>query len=104
MILDLEFYDKAADDTAKFMTADLRSKALSSGWDPEVVQGMSVEYGDSGHVVRFTPEVQDRAFVHEYGDEKTPPTAVIRKYRNNSPEADKFYMRSLRRHVEGPKE
>jgi len=74
---------KAAHASAAFMTNELRRSALEHGWHPDVVHNMNVRYTGSDFVVDIHPDYQDRAFVHEFGNEHTRPTAVIRKYNND---------------------
>jgi hypothetical protein len=82
--------NKAKEDTAVYMTAELRRNALSSGWHPEVVANMSVVHDNGSYKVTVHPDYTDRAFVHEYGNENSSPTAVIRKYSNNNTHGKAF--------------
>jgi len=98
MILDPKVYERAAHDTAAFMTADLRQRALSSGWKSDVVNGMNVEFGDSGFQVNIPEEHQEQAWIHEYGSELNRPTAVIRKYANADSDAKNMFMHNVSSH------
>jgi len=99
MILDLNVYEKAAHDTAAFMTADLRQRALSSGWHSDVVNNMHVEFGDDGFQVRIPDEHAERAWIHEYGSEKSRPTAVIRKFANDDASSKGMFMKNVSYHA-----
>jgi hypothetical protein len=102
MILDPDVYQKAADDTAASMTMELRGNALKAGWHKEVVDNLQVKHSDGSFSVHVHPDFKDRAFVHEYGDEKSKGTAVIRRY--NKPESgDKAFMKALKVHADGKK-
>lgn len=98
MILDPKVYERAAHDTAAFMTADLRQRALSSGWQPDVVNGMNVQFGDNGFQVDIHEDHQEQAWIHEYGSERDRPTAVIRKYANVDSDAKNMFMHNLAAH------
>lgn len=98
MILDPEVYEKAAYDTAAFMTADLRERALSSGWHPDVVNNMHVEFGDEGFKVNIHEDHQEKAWIHEYGSESSRPTALLRKYANDHSDAKSMFMNNVAYH------
>lgn len=97
----LEVKDKAAADTARFMQREIRRSAKEHGWDPSVVKNTFVKYEDNAFKVHVTPEYADKAFVHEFGDENNQPTAVIRKYNNNSGKAEKALLKSIYAHLGG---
>jgi hypothetical protein len=98
MFLDPEVYEKAANDTAAFMTAELRQRALRGGWKPEVVDHMHVRFDDNGFGVDIDEEYQEDAWVHEYGSERTRPTAVLRKYSNDSSKAKDIFVNNVSYH------
>jgi hypothetical protein len=93
----------AATNTAAFMTQQLRQSALDHGWHPDVVANMEVRHTDGKFNVHVAKEYKDRAFVHEFGNEHTQPTAVVRKYGNDTKTAQKFFMLSTDKHYGGLK-
>lgn len=98
MFLDPEVYEKAAEDTAAFMTADLRKRALGSGWQSEVANSMYIKFGDDGFKVNIPEEHEEAAWVHEYGSERKRPTAVLRKYSNDDSKAKNMFMNNVEYH------
>lgn len=92
---------KAANDTARFMTSQLRHHALNDGWDEDVVNNMSVVYENSKFSTKIHPDYQDRAFVHEYGDTQTRPKATIRKYANDPVMAKQAFTMAMNNHWKG---
>lgn len=94
--------NRATEDAAVYMTAELRNNALEHGWHPEVVSSMSVVHNSGSYHVQIHPDYQDRAFVHEFGDENTPPTAAIRKYSSSNGQ-QKAFMTLFNKHYRGKK-
>jgi hypothetical protein len=92
---------KAAGDAAHLMSAEIRASATEHGWHPDVVAGLNVHYDEGRFNVEFPDEHKDRAFVHEFGDEHNPPTAVLRKYAHQSAGAQKFFTQRLTKHLGG---
>ena len=91
----LEASQKAEQDTATYMTAQLRRQALHSGWDADVANTLHVSQVDGKFVAKVHPNHTDRAFVHEYGTETIRPTATIRKFMNNPKHVNDAYMVTL---------
>ena len=92
---------KASTDATLFMTADLRSKAASRGWDSATVNSLRVARSDGNYAVKFPPSTGDSAFVHEYGDPDKIPSAVIRKYDQAHPDLADFFEERLGKHLGG---
>lgn len=88
----------ASIDAAVFMTHQVRQTAVQHGWDPEVVAGLRVEHSGDKFSVKAHPDVADRAFVHEFGDEATLPTAAVRKYANQIGNTGTFLAKSISYH------
>jgi hypothetical protein len=93
--------EKAAHDTAAYVTADLRHSAREHGWDEEVVSNMRVQHGEDGYKVMVPDDLKDRAFVHEFGDESSAPSAVIRKYSNDHSVAAHVMLKNIEKHLGG---
>jgi hypothetical protein len=94
---------KAAQDTASFMTHQLRQSALQHGWDKDVAENTHVEYGSGKFTVKVHPDYSSRAFVHEYGSETQRPTAVIRKYVNDTSVAQGALISQMNEHYKAAK-
>jgi hypothetical protein len=94
----LQATQKAAHTTAQFMTQQLRHSAMQHGWDSDVVNHMHVIHENGSFKTHVDPEYAERAWVHEYGTETVRPTAVIRKYSNNSKIAKDALWHSIKHH------
>lgn len=97
----LESVQKAKQDTAVYMTADVRNRALNDGWHPTVVSTLRVEHGKDGFQTKVNTEHADAAFKHEFGDEDNRPSATIRKYANDTHASSQAFMVSLGKHFGG---
>lgn len=88
--------EKAAKQTSRYMTGQLRKEAKASGWPRHIVGNMGVIYDDS----KFQVHVHDRHFAEaqdlEYGTEHSRPTAAIRRSANRTKGADEFFTETLR--------
>ena len=93
----LEASHKAKQDTAAYMTAQLRRQALHNGWDADVVSTLHVTHADGKFAAQVHPDHADRAFVHEYGNETVRPTATIRKFMNDPENVNSAFMVTLNR-------
>jgi hypothetical protein len=95
----VELAAESAKDTAKFISEDVRDLATKHGWDPETVDGVSVNYDDSSFSLNIAPEVEHSAMNLEYGTETTAPTAVFRKYASNTKKAEQVFIRGLEKRI-----
>lgn len=93
--------EKAAHDTALYATLELRNHAISDGWEPEVADGLSVEYVDGKFNTKIHSGVSDRAFVHEYGTEVTRPKATVRTFKEDNSHIKEVFARQLHKHLGG---
>jgi 2,4-dienoyl-CoA reductase-like NADH-dependent reductase (Old Yellow Enzyme family) len=91
----------AAHAAATQMTSDIRHSALSHNWHPDVVRNTHVKYEDGKFGVHVHPDYEDRAFVHEFGNQSNQPTAVLRKYEHQSQNATKMFADSFMEHLGG---
>ena len=91
--------ENAAEDTAKFITEDLKGLASKHAWSTEAIDGVSVNYNNSEFSVDVNPEVEREVFTLEYGTETAPPTAVFRKYGSNTKDAERFFIKNLEKKV-----
>lgn len=99
----LDALHKATQDTAKFMTADIRRSARQHGWAPHEVNSLKVSYQDKAFTISAEGENASDAWVKEFGSEIQRPTAVIRKYSNNPGKAADVFMKRLNKHAGGPR-
>ena len=90
---------KAAHDTAQFVEGQIREKALAHGWDKKVVENTHVRFQDNKFNVYVHDKYVGAALTHEYGDETSRPTAVIRKYDNNPTGAGANFIQNLGKHM-----
>jgi hypothetical protein len=91
--------EDTAEDTAKFITEDLKGLAGKHGWDSKAIAGVSVSYSNSSFSINVDSEVEDDVSRLEYGTERIAPTAVFRKYNSNTKEAEKFFIKNLEKKV-----
>lgn len=97
----LDAFDRASNDAALYMTADLRRKATERGWSREVVNAMRVVRKGGDFIVKVPAALADQAWVHEYGDPDNTPTATIRNYDSRHPELTEFYGARFSAHSGG---
>jgi hypothetical protein len=93
----------AVKSTEGTLTQQLRDSASKNGWHPEIVNGLRVAHDGEKYSVVVNPEHADRAFVHEYGDETNKPTAVIRKFSDDTANIHSVYLSHLNDHYRGRK-
>ena len=86
---------KAAVDAALYMTADVRHSALKHGWDYDTASNTDVLYDGNQYKVHVQAEFERQAMDLEYGTERRRPTAVFRKYGNNTAQAERVFLSSL---------
>lgn len=91
--------EDTAEDTAKFITEDLKGLAGKHGWDAKSINGVSVNYENSTFSIDVDAAVKNDVSRLEYGTEDVPPTAVFRKYGANTQEAEKFFIKNLEKKV-----
>lgn len=86
---------KAALDTAKFVTHEVRSSATDHGWDAEVSSNTNIVFDGKSFNVAIHPDHYAQAMNHEYGTEQMRPTAVLRKYDSDTDDAEQFFVDSF---------
>lgn len=90
---------KAASDTARYMTADIRRSARQHGWADHEISAISVSYDGKAFNASLEGEHASAAWDREYGTETQRPTAVLRKYSNNPGKAEAVFMKQLSKHL-----
>ena len=99
----IEAVQKAAQDTANYMTYDARESAHAHGWNSHEADSIRVRYTDGEFHVHAEGDHAEHALSKEYGTETQRPTAVMRKYANNSGRSGEVFMAHLNRHAGGNK-
>ena len=73
---------QAGDAAARQGTESLRKLALGHGWNPRLVEHLSVEH-DGGHFeVQYPKQLEPQVHDHEYGSPSRAPRAAIRQFQN----------------------
>ena len=81
------------------MTSQLRSEAVASGWDHDLVGGLRVHYGEDGFQVHSHHKHVERVKDFEYGTPDRRPTAAIRRFSNRPKEHGEFFAGRLKKIV-----
>ena len=97
----LEALQKAANETAAYMTFDVRKSARTHGWEDHEANSLRVRYSDGSFGVHAEGDHAEAALTKEYGTEKQRPTAVMRKYGNHSGNAAGVFLDRFNKHVGG---
>lgn len=92
---------RAAGEATSAATHELRTSAARDGWSKDAAKAVKVDYADGQFVAKLTGKHRDTAFVHEFGDQNTPPKATIRKASRNTPVAESALLSSLETHLKG---
>jgi hypothetical protein len=90
---------KASHDTARFMSAHLRSEARASGWPDHLVSSLHVRHNSGSFTVHAHPSSRADVMDMEYGTTSIQPTAAIRRFNNDQKEAEQFLIGRLGHHM-----
>lgn len=90
---------KAAQQTSILMTADLRQSAMDSGWDSDIASNTLVMFDGTQYQVSVHTDFESQAMDLEYGTTATRPTAVFRKYANNTQPIEKAFIASMEKEL-----
>jgi hypothetical protein len=90
----------AADQTTAYATAEVRQRAVNAGWEDDVAGGTQVRFTGTAFESHITESVKDQAFVAEFGNEEQLPTAVLRKYDNDSEATQELFLTQAIRNIE----
>lgn len=80
-------------------TQRLRTFCRINGWPEEVASQMSIRNVDGEYTIYYPPHLAAKVNFLEYGDQDTPPSAVLRNFLTNYIDTDAFatgISRSLR--------
>ena len=95
-------FNRAVKSAARELTHGLRKHALKNGWPEEVIRGIGIHHNGKEFKLHTSPAVEDLIWKHEYGDETSTPTAIIRKFFNDKSKLSevvyRHYVRQNRRH------
>ena len=90
---------QAAHQTSYLITSEIRQSAIDSGWPSEVAQNTRVMYDGSAYQVSVRADLESEAMDLEYGTPQKRPTAVLRKYANNTSSAEDAFLGALERNL-----
>lgn len=82
----------ASRESARYMSALMRTEARASGWPEKVVRSIQV---DNSFNVRVSKEHHALAMNLEYGTPDTQPTAAMRRMANRTSQVEHFFVRRL---------
>jgi len=71
-------------------TQRLRTWCRMNQWPEAVVRQLSVVHKDGEYVIYYPPNLSDQVNFLEYGDQDTPPSAVLRNFLTNFIDQDSF--------------
>ena len=91
--------NKASHETARLMSAHLRSEARASGWPEHVVSNLHVKHDSGSFTIHAHPDQRQQVMDLEYGTTTTRPTAAIRRFNNDQRRADKFLIHRMAEHM-----
>jgi hypothetical protein len=90
---------KAAHKTSLLMTSDIRQSAVESGWSNELASNTHVMYDGTSYHVEVRDDLSSQAMDLEYGTPSTRPTAVVRKYANNTQQIEQAFVATLEKEL-----
>lgn len=90
---------KAAQSASILMTSDIRQSAMDSGWSSDVASNTLVMFDGSQYQVSVHTEFESQAMNLEYGTPSQRPTAVFRKYANNTQPIEKAIIASMEKEL-----
>lgn len=91
---------KAANDTSRLMSAQLRIEARKSGWPDDIVRHLAVHHKDGSFKVHAHDDHRSAVMDLEYGTPNQRPTAAIRRFTNRMNEAETFFARRTMKYLE----
>lgn len=84
--------NKSAHETARYMSTHLQNEARAAGWPDHVVKGMRVRHHDGEFKISANPKHSKEIHDLEYGTTDSRPTAAMRRFSNNTAEAEEFFV------------
>ena len=86
---------QASRETARFMSARLRSEASRAGWPAHAAGSLAVSYSKTG----FNVHMSDEASAIEYGI-GSQPDGTVHRFKNDTQEAEQFFLQRLEQYLE----
>jgi len=93
-----EAFDLALSESAEHLTESFRESATKHGWSEPVIAGVTIEHSQDALKLSVPQGLKSEFFDHEYGTEKTPPSAVSRKF-TSDPKTKKIIEQNIHTHV-----
>ena len=90
---------KAAKNAANLMTFDLQKNAINNGWSEDVAYATKVVFKNDKYQVSVSNKLNSQALDLEYGTTRSRPTAAIRKFANNTDDAQDSIVRALEKEL-----
>lgn len=90
---------KSAKNAASLMTADVQQNALESGWSEDVAYSTKVVFQNDKYKVAVSEKFNNQALDLEYGTTRSRPTAVLRKYSNNTSKIESSIVRGIEKEL-----
>jgi len=89
----------SSQETARLMSARVRSEAANSGWPEHIARSLHVTHGNSGFETHVHDDHHAEAMNVEYGTPETRPNAAIRRSNNRTEQAESFFLKRLNNHL-----
>jgi hypothetical protein len=84
--------NKSAQETARYMSTHLQNEARAAGWPDHIVNGMKVQHHDGEFKISANSKHSKEIKNLEYGTPDSRPTAAMRRFSNNTAEAEEFFV------------
>ena len=92
---------KAGVDASRSLTLNLRNMAAEHGWHPDLVKNLHVLFDGSDLKIHYPDSLKNHIHDLEYGTEHTRPTAVLRKFKNESSHVGNTLLSHFDKHMGG---
>jgi hypothetical protein len=86
---------KSAKNASKLMTLDVQQSAVQNGWKENVAQSTRVSYVKGKYEVSVASKFEGEALDLEYGTTRSRPTAVLRKYANDTLKIEESIIKGM---------
>jgi hypothetical protein len=87
--------NKSAKNASQLMTLDVQQSAINNGWKEDVAKSTSVTYVKGKYEVSVSSKFEGEALDLEYGTTRSRPTAVLRKYANDTSKIEKSIINGM---------
>jgi hypothetical protein len=93
----------AGDETAQFMTSQIREDLLAEGLDSRMVAKVRYRFFNNKFEIKMPPKVNKAVKELNFGSSTKPPTGVLQKFENRTQEAEKFLSQRAVAYMAGGK-